>query len=539
MNLSAHPQPRFLLCRRQSFIQLVQRNRTSNEKILLYVSSKIAATREYSKGLYSIRDVVIGGKPGSTAAAREEERKASKIERAQKRNSRATSTLASGGARPFRQSPLRPKHNMTALEHMFWMEETQGAMLADMCDDLEAEVADGILARMNQDLNEKFEAMVAKGNACVKILEAHEAAAVAAFADYVKVLGEEKKVTSMKSATPTLPQRGGLVPPPPPILESSHDCWLADCNYSVAVSQLLAAYESASKEMARLFGEMKDLEVNRRCAIQGALQTVVQMHDDVLRELPTLRDPVLVMLNQINTDRRALDAEVREAMRTGAAKIRKGGSEGGKSGGKKGETKIEEAEKKQDVVLPPTSMEGFAAQLKSPLGSPLLLLHMLAERRYDGLVTRWTPSLLVVTRNRHLHIFDLPSKSKATQGGVLTADTAFRSVVPELNIVEVVTAAGKGKALRTPGPEPVPVSISLDLRCSCADGSAKDTGKGAGTIEILELTRTMGVRSMLRSYDRRKVTLRGDVAEMRKLAHVVNEIGREGMAVLRSEGVAV
>ncbi|CAM9846252.1 unnamed protein product, partial [Phaeothamnion confervicola] len=92
----------------------------------------------------------------------------------------------------------------------------------------------------------------------------------------------------------------------------------------VAVSKQQLAWEGISATLGALFGRMKDLEVNRRVAIRKGLLAILQRQDEMLRGLPPLKDPVLQVLERINTDRRFLDAEIRESMRSGAARIKVG-----------------------------------------------------------------------------------------------------------------------------------------------------------------------------------------------------------------------
>ncbi|CAN0491685.1 unnamed protein product, partial [Ectocarpus sp. 8 AP-2014] len=99
------------------------------------------------------------------------------------------------------------------------------------------------------------------------------------------------------------------------------DVWLADMNYRVAVTQQARVWKGVSAKLGDLFGRMKDIEVERRKAIQGGLTAMVQLQDALWRDLPALKEPVLHTLDRINVDRHLLDQEVRQQMRVGAARL--------------------------------------------------------------------------------------------------------------------------------------------------------------------------------------------------------------------------
>ncbi|CAM9624802.1 unnamed protein product, partial [Sphacelaria rigidula] len=102
----------------------------------------------------------------------------------------------------------------------------------------------------------------------------------------------------------------------------SSDVWLADMNYRVAVTQQGRVWKGASDKLGDLFSNMKDIEVERRQAIQDGLAVLVQLQDALLRDLPVLKDPVLQSLDRINVDRQLIDQEVKHEMRKGAARLR-------------------------------------------------------------------------------------------------------------------------------------------------------------------------------------------------------------------------
>ncbi len=77
-----------------------------------------------------------------------------------------------------------------------------------------------------------------------------------------------------------------------------NDVWRADCRYKIRASQHLMIQEDAQTELSKRFSGIKTLEGIRRAAIQESLIYLVRAYDSLLRDLPLLRDPVLLMVRR-------------------------------------------------------------------------------------------------------------------------------------------------------------------------------------------------------------------------------------------------
>ncbi len=77
-----------------------------------------------------------------------------------------------------------------------------------------------------------------------------------------------------------------------------NDVWRADCHYKIHASQQLMIHEDAQVELSKRFSGIKALEGIRRAAIQESLTYLVRAYDSLLRDLPLLRDPVLLMVRR-------------------------------------------------------------------------------------------------------------------------------------------------------------------------------------------------------------------------------------------------
>eukprot|EP00953_Heterococcus_sp_UTEX-ZZ885_P025731 13965-Heterococcus_DN1.PRE.1 len=329
----------------QSFVELIKRNQTSNEKTIAFLTAKIAAARAYCNALYGIRDTVAGNKHGTTAAVRERERagvrktacQALKSVLLQGRQSShlaqdsglrqgvaSTATAVSVGAitstsckvlmLPDAYQLLNAERyhssrgqsvdvagrTPSALEHMFDMEEKTAQMMLTFCDEIETDVLQKMLQAMASDLSAQFEIMVNTGSACLKVLAQYEANSAQAF--------EALRSAAMLPAAPPaaagtvallltalvasvsapMPGSAAAVAAAQDIGSSSSssgeavDVWVLDMAYRVAVSQQLAVCDAASSQLGALFGRMKDLEVNRRLAIRNALLSVLQTQCSVI-----------------------------------------------------------------------------------------------------------------------------------------------------------------------------------------------------------------------------------------------------------------
>ncbi|CAM9625787.1 unnamed protein product, partial [Hapterophycus canaliculatus] len=266
------------------------------------------------------RDQVDGLEPGTTEGIRERERRKKgdkhwppqqhPLEVPQKQQ-HPHATGANGEERP------RPA---SALDCLFEMEEYAAMRTIDMCQEAHVTVIDKQLNAMVKKLDDRFAEMVGQGTACLRLMNSAETNSASAYGRYQGVVTaslEREASPSGKGASLTLRGKSCLD-------VTGSDVWLADMNYRVAVTQQARVWKGVSAKLGDLFGRMKDIEVERRKAIQSGLTALVQLQDALWRDLPVLKDPVLHTLDRINVDRHLLDQEVRQQMRVGAARLMAG-----------------------------------------------------------------------------------------------------------------------------------------------------------------------------------------------------------------------
>ncbi len=136
-----------------------------------------------------------------------------------------------------------------------------------------------------------------------QVLQAHEAASEAAFKklkiaisttldqlDAVSREGSSSLVVQTTTSGHTSSKRNA----------AENDVWKADCQYKICASQQLVIHEDAQLELSKLFSGVKALESSRRASIRDSLTYFVRAYDSLLRDLPLLRDPVLLMVRGDN-----------------------------------------------------------------------------------------------------------------------------------------------------------------------------------------------------------------------------------------------
>ncbi|CAM9373980.1 unnamed protein product [Ectocarpus fasciculatus] len=415
-----------------------------------------------------------------------------------------------------------------------------------MCQEAHVTVIDKQLNAMVKKLDDRFAEMVGQGTACLRLMHSAEMNSAKAYGRYQEVVTASlDREAAPEGTTAPLTLRD----------VAGSDVWLADMNYRVAVTQQARVWKGVSAKLGDLFGRMKDIEVERRKAIQGGLTAMVQLQEALWRDLPALKDPVLHTLDRINVDRHLLDQEVRQQMRVGAARLLAGrqengagaggaGANGGDSGGAPagaaaadtaatasgGGGAVERSE-----TIPPD----FLAGLESPLASSLIARSTMLERREKAMIaSRWTLVLAILTHDSYLLLFDVP-KGTAAHKKQLNARTseAFAELVPKPEVGAMAVELGKhkdGKGIDSGG-LPVPPSVAIDL--SACQVSFKPDGKSDATFEITEIKPTRGVKTVFKDFEETKFTLRGRSQEaMVDWVCEIKEMGRAGMKAVSDSG---
>ena len=157
---------------------------------------------------------------------------------------------------------------------------------------------------------------------------------------------------------------------------------------------------------------------------------------------------------------------------------------------------------------------------------------MMAERRSDGIITRWVAALLIISQNNHLHLYDIvENKKQQQQQQHQNSEEAFRALVPVVNVEDLMRSAGKGKKVKVMGSDKVQPSLSFDLTFSLAKLAATPA-----EASILVLSKAAGMSSFLKNYTRQQVSIRGSPNDVAKLVQTVCEIGKNGIAAAQAEG---
>ncbi|CAB1111565.1 unnamed protein product [Ectocarpus sp. CCAP 1310/34] len=303
------------------FVELIRRSQANNRRAISYATQKLSATHAYAKSLYAIRDRVDSLEPGTTEALREKERRKNNHKKWPPQQLPLPPQQRRGSGTDAGGLPPQPA---SALDCLFEMEEWTAMRTIDMCQEAHVTVIDNQLNAMVKKLDERFAEMVGQGTACLRLMHSAEMNSVKAYGRYQEIVTAslEREASPARATAPlTLRDVAGS------------DIWLADMNYRVAVTQQARVWKGVSAKLGDLFGKMKDIEVERRKAIQGGLTAMVQLQDALWRDLPALKDPVLHTLDRINVDRHLLDQEVRQQMRVGAARLLAGRQENGASAG--------------------------------------------------------------------------------------------------------------------------------------------------------------------------------------------------------------
>ncbi|CAN0210453.1 unnamed protein product, partial [Ectocarpus sp. 4 AP-2014] len=447
------------------FVELIRRSQANNRRAISYATQKLLATHAYAKSLYAIRDRVDSLEPGTTEALREKERKKNNHKKWPPQQLPLSPQQRRGSGTDGAGLPPQPA---SALDCLFEMEEYTAMRTIDMCQEAHVTVIDKQLNAMVKKLDDRFAEMVGQGTACLRLMHSAEMNSVKAYGRYQEVVTASlDREASPARATAPLTLRD----------VAGSDIWLADMNYRVAVTQQARVWQGVSAKLGDLFGRMKDIEVERRKAIQGGLTAMMQLQDALWRDLPALKDPVVHTLDRINVDRHLLDQEVRQQMRVGAARLLAGRQEndagaGASGGGASAGAAAADAAAtasggggsvERSETIPPD----FLAGLESPLASSLIARSTMLERREKAMIaSRWILVLAILTHDSYLLLFDVPRGTAAhkKQLNARTSET-FAELVPKPEVGAMAVELGKhkdGKDIDSGG-LPVPPSVAIDL----------------------------------------------------------------------------
>ncbi len=131
------------------------------------------------------------------------------------------------------------------------------------------------------------------------MLQAHEVASQEAFQKLeMAIFATLDHLEAPREGSSLAQTTSGYTSPKGNAAQKNDDVWRVDCQYKIRASRQLMIYEDAQVEMSKLFSGIKNLEGVRRAAIQESLTDLVRSYDSLLRDLPLLRDPVLLMVRE-------------------------------------------------------------------------------------------------------------------------------------------------------------------------------------------------------------------------------------------------
>lgn len=284
----------------------------------------------------------------------------------------------------------------------------------------------------------------------------------------------------------------GTNPDPNSAIECS-DVWIDEMRYRMAVAFLSSTWEKCSAELSKLFSNLKNAECDRRNRIKELLIKATQRQERLWLGLPSTIQPVLKELIEWPMEKKVVEEDVQSSIRTRAQSILKEETE---------HKKATEAKPKPNGLTGVDQNEGNF-ELSSPLVSDLMSKAKVIEKR-SGLMGAWKVTLAVVTSDKFLQLFELPSNSKLQPGSA--PEVAFQNLIPPVIVptLEIARAGGMKSSASKHWFDNLVPSESIALTNSMV--AFKDDK--APVFEIAETVLTSGASKMFTKTLNRKVLLR-------------------------------
>jgi hypothetical protein len=222
-------------------------------------------------------------------------------------------------------------------------------------------------------------------------------------------------------------------------VDNCSDVWVEEMRYRMSVAFLSTAWEKSSKELASLFGTLKSTECSRRFRLRELLIAFVNRQERLWMSLPSILTPVMKDLVDKPLDRESIEAEVQTNIRVRAQGLQKEEAKAKKLAGN-----TEDAGPGLKGI---DSTKGNY-NLTSPLVSELLVKANVIEKKSSSMMSSWKTTLAVVTADSFLHLFEIPSSAKLSNGSA--PEVAFHALVPPVEVPNADTANTHvtGKALK-------------------------------------------------------------------------------------------
>jgi hypothetical protein len=233
-----------------------------------------------------------------------------------------------------------------------------------------------------------------------------------------------------------------------------------------------------------MYQEMKSEECSRRMNLREFLVAFVQRQQRLFMSLPTIHNQVLEDLVGREMSREQVEELVQAAINENSRKLRE------EHEAKNPKKKIKGSDK--NVPEKDELME-------SPLLSDLMVKAEVVEKKNSGVMTGWKTSLIVLSADSYVHLFEVDPESIEPGDSI---ESAFYTMVPQ--IVEPSAenvAAGKQNFGKT-------WSDSLTPSESIILGSSSIQVKNDTTFEITETIQSTGASKMFGKTASRKMLIR-------------------------------
>lgn len=213
----------------------------------------------------------------------------------------------------------------------------------------------------------------------------------------------------------------------PLIVRQAHDVWILEMHYRMSVAYLTTVYQKSSQELSKLFTCMKETECNRRACLREILVMHAQREERLWLSIPSLITPLLKDLLGRPMDQNSIEKDVQSSIRTRARGIQKE------------DARIAEETDEDFLGIQPTGpgLEGVEPigneyVLESPLMSNLLVKADVIEKKREGMMTVWKPTLAICTTDNFLHLFDIPVGANIRAGSAV--EVAFQTLIPHVEV---------------------------------------------------------------------------------------------------------
>jgi len=292
------------------------------------------------------------------------------------------------------------------------------------------DVALSKITQLKEELETEIQIMKVLGDASLLELEKAEEDVQEAWLSFYAT---SQKTTNSQQSTVELPlsesniSEDGKTGAAPLIVRQAHDVWILEMHYRMSVAYLTTVYQKSSQELSKLFSCLKETECSRRAVLREILVMHTQREERLWLSMPGLITPVLKDLLGKPMDTNSIEKDVQSAIRSRARGIQQ-------------EDARAAAETDEGFLgIQPTGpgLEGVEPinneyVLESPLMSNLLVKADVIEKKKEGMMSMWKPTLAICTTDNFLHLFEIPQGSNIRSGSAV--EVAFQTLIPHVEV---------------------------------------------------------------------------------------------------------